>query len=335
MRAPAEDASGLGPAIASAIGAARLAIVRMEPLAGGAVRRHWRVVVEAEGGAWPGRHEWVLRADGQTPLDMGLDLRDEFTLLRFLHRRDVPVPPPVLYCGDRTAIGASFHLTQFLPGSADPDALAAAAPNEALAERLGAALARLHQIRPPVAELAFLGAPPADPARALLAAYRWRLDAMGEARPAAEWGMRLLERHAPPPLPAVLCHGDFRTGNYLVADRALVAVLDWEFAAWGDPDADLGWFCSRCWRFGVDGREAGGIGSRAAFHRGYESVAGRVLDPARLRYWEAMAALKWLVIALLQRNRFLVGGERSLDLALTGRRAAECEFELLRLTEAG
>ena len=53
--------------------------------------------------------------------------------------------------------------------------------------------------------------------------------------------------------------------------------------------------------------------------------------PARLRYWEAMAALKWLVIALLQRDRFLRQGERSLDLALTGRRAAECEYELLRL----
>jgi hypothetical protein len=47
-----------------------------------------------------------------------------------------------------------------------------------------------------------------------------------------------------------------------------------------------------------------------------------------------MAALRWLVIALRQRDRFLAQGERSLDLALTGRRPAECEFEILRLTEA-
>jgi hypothetical protein len=44
-----------------------------------------------------------------------------------------------------------------------------------------------------------------------------------------------------------------------------------------------------------------------------------------------MAALKWLVVALLQRDRFRRLGERSLDLALTGRRAAQCEHEMLRL----
>jgi hypothetical protein len=47
-----------------------------------------------------------------------------------------------------------------------------------------------------------------------------------------------------------------------------------------------------------------------------------------------MAALRWLVIALRQRDRCVVGGERSLDLALTGRRPAECELEILKLIEA-
>jgi len=46
-----------------------------------------------------------------------------------------------------------------------------------------------------------------------------------------------------------------------------------------------------------------------------------------------MASLRWLILALQQRERFRRGGERSLDLALTGRRPSECEFELLRLIE--
>jgi len=37
----------------------------------------------------------------------------------------------------------------------------------------------------------------------------------------------------------------------------------------------------------------------------------------------------------LQRDRFLVAGERSLDLALTGRRAADCEHALLQLVGHG
>jgi hypothetical protein len=45
-----------------------------------------------------------------------------------------------------------------------------------------------------------------------------------------------------------------------------------------------------------------------------------------------MAALRWLVIALQQRDRYMKYGERSLDLALTGRRVAECEHEILVLT---
>jgi aminoglycoside phosphotransferase (APT) family kinase protein len=235
----------------------------------------------------------------------------------------------VLASSDRSVIGAPFHLTRWLPGSADPAALVAAGPHEALAERLGAELAALQRIAP--AAIPCLGEAPADAAAARLGAMRARLDALGEPRPAAEWAIRWLLRHRPSPRPPVLCHGDFRTGNYLVADRRFVALLDWEFAHWGDPDEDIAWFCSRCWRYGVDAREAGGIAPRAVFLRGYAASARR-LDAARLYWWEVMAALRWLVIALLQRDRFLRQGERSLDLALTGRRAAECEFELMRLT---
>ena len=42
-------------------------------------------------------------------------------------------------------------------------------------------------------------------------------------------------------------------------------ILDWEFAAWSDPDEDLGWFCLGCWRFGAYAQEAGGIGRRDVF----------------------------------------------------------------------
>src|SRR5437764_727163 len=74
------------------------------------------------------------------------------------------------------------------------------------------------------------------------------LEALPRPCPALEWAARALERTRPPPLPAVLCHGDFRTGNYLVAAGRLSGLLDWEFAGWGDRHADLGWFCQRYWR---------------------------------------------------------------------------------------
>ena len=66
--------------------------------------------------------------------------------------------------------------------------------------------------------------------------------------------MNWLEDNAPEPGPTVLCHCDFRTGNYMMNGDELTAVLDWEFAAWSDPGEDLGWLCCRSWRFGADDR---------------------------------------------------------------------------------
>src|SRR5690606_3952518 len=98
----------------------------------------------------------------------------------------------------------------------------------------------------------------------------------------------------------VLCHGDYRTGNYLVDAGSLTGILDWEFAHWGDRHEDIGWFCARCWRFGADEREAGGIASRADFYNGYNEVADRPVEESRIPYWEVMAAARWAAIALLQ-----------------------------------
>jgi aminoglycoside phosphotransferase (APT) family kinase protein len=133
----------------------------------------------------------------------------------------------------------------------------------------------------------------------------------------------------------VLCHRDFRTGNYLFDGATLTAILDWEFAGWGDPHEDIGWFCCKSWRFARLDREAGGIADRTPFYRGYESQSGRQIDLGRVRFWEVLASVRWAVIALQQTDRHLIGGERDLDLALTGRRATECELELLMLLDGG
>ena len=129
-----------------------------------------------------------------------------------------------------------------------------------------------------------------------------------------------------------LVHQDFRTGNYMVDEGGLTGILDWEFAAWGDPMSDIGWFCARCWRFGNDALEAGGIAPRAPFYRGYERASGRTIEPGRVAFWEVMAHIRWATIALQQGAR-VSGGEDSLDLALTGRvYPPELELAILDMT---
>jgi aminoglycoside phosphotransferase (APT) family kinase protein len=111
----------------------------------------------------------------------------------------------------------------------------------------------------------------------------------------------------------------------------VAAVLDWEFAAWGDPHADLGWFCAKCWRFG-SAYEAGGIGAREAFYTGYAAEAGRAVDAVRVIWWELAAHIRWAVIAIDQAERHLSGKEPSLELALTGHIVPELEWEILNMT---
>ena len=120
-------------------------------------------------------------------------------------------------------------------------------------------------------------------------------------------GLRWLRAHAPADTGARLVHRDFRTGNFLVADGRLTAVLDWEFAGWGDPAEDFGWFCAACWRGDARGRAAGGLGARESFHEAYTAAGGTVPDRERVRFWEGFAHLRWTLIALQQGARARAG----------------------------
>lgn len=311
--------------------AERILEARMSPLLGGAVLRHYRLDFVLRGGPLAGGQHWVLRADGATKLGLGLPRAQEFAVQRALFRAGLKVAEPLFMCCDDSVFGVPFFLMRDVPGEADGAAVVAQGSNEALAEELGRELARLHALDLH-RDLHFLPGPPEDAAAARIAELENLLRRDEDPHPVAEWALRWLKRHRLARVQPVLSHGDFRTGNYLVADGALAGVLDWDFASWSDPFEDIAWFCAKAWRFGAIALEAGGIAPREAFYRGYSAVSGTGIDDARVHYWEVMAALRWLVIALKQRDRYLKQGERSLDLALTGRRPAECELEILILT---
>lgn len=321
------DEARLGAWLSEAAGAP-VTIRAASLLTGGAIQQNWALSV-TRGGA---QEEWVLRTDNAATLAVSLPRLEEFALFQAAHAAGVTVPEPLFACADSSVLGAPFFVMRRVAGSATAHKLAKEAAakggDDALVMALGRELARIHRITPPRAELAFLGAPPADPAQAFVAAMRARLDAAGTPRPVLEWGLEALSRHAPPPLPPVLNHNDFRTGNLMVEGGRLTAVLDWEFAAWGDPHADLGWFCAPCWRFGNRALEAGGLGSRAAFLAGYAEAAAPP-DPDRLPFWELAATLRWAVIAADQGARHLSGRERGLELALTAQIVPELELDIL------
>ncbi|HEX6792323.1 MAG TPA: phosphotransferase family protein [Casimicrobiaceae bacterium] len=307
-------------------------ITCLERMRGGAIQDNWRLDVTVEGGAWHGEHAFVLRTDAPSQVSASLSRAQEFIVLRVAHDAGVLAPAPRFLCEDAQILGRAFFVMDRLPGIAAGHRLtreAALVPDApALAYALGANLARIHAIRPP---LAAIPEAPHDPALETVATYRRWLDAFDGAYPALEYALRWCGRHAPAALDVTLVHRDYRTGNYLVDEGKLTGVLDWEFAGFGDPREDLGWFTARCWRFAAPQREAGGIAPLAPFLDGYASVAKRRFSGEELVYWQVMAHLRWAIVALQQARRHR--SERSLELALTGWIVDELAYEALRLIE--
>ena len=301
-------------------------------LSGGAIQENRAIIVTIEGGDFAGTHEMVLRTEALTAVPESRLLEQQFALLKVANAAGVSVPTPYWYCDDTSILGKPFYLMQRLGGEALGNRITRAGQQPSLAAALGHELARIHNIQPPQIELSFLDAVSESPALDAIAKYRVYLDELPEPHPTLEWTLRWLENRAPASCGTVLCHRDFRTGNYMVHEGALTGILDWEFAGWGDPHEDIGWFCARCWRFSAPELEAGGIAGRDVFYDAYETGSGRKLERKRIAYWETMAHVRWAVIALQQSMRYRAGGEPSLDLALIGRRLAELEYECLRLT---
>lgn len=322
--------------LATALAAEVVTIRTAELLAGGAVQENWKLTVSVTGGPHAGEHIWVLRTDATARLSVSLDRSAEFAVLEAADAAGVKVAKPIVRGADATVIGAPFLVQAFVPGIAqgrrivrDP-AIDRDGPR--LADALGAELANVHRLTPETApSLSALPLPLKPPAKVLVQQYRSCLDTASEPRPALEYILSWLERHAPERRPLTLVHGDYRTGNYLVSDGALAAILDWEFAHWGDCHEDIGWFCASCWRFGADSKEAGGIADRAAFYAGYNRAAAEPLDARAIPYWEVMALAKWATIAVLQGDRYRTGGETAIELVLTGLMPAEMELDAMDL----
>lgn len=108
-----------------------------------------------------------------------------------------------------------------------------------------------------------------------LASCLARIHAIDGARPDLSF---LPRREAPRP---VLLHGDFWPGNVLWRDGRLVAVIDWEDAAIGDPLADLGITrLELLWAFGSEAMDR--------FTHLYCAVT--TVDLADLPHWDIRAA---------------------------------------------
>ncbi|WP_207005603.1 phosphotransferase family protein [Trinickia mobilis] len=307
----------------------RSAVTRASRLSGGAIQENWRLEMS------DGR-SFVLRTDADAAIPTSCTRAEEYLRYRLAFDHGARVARPYGLCEDLSVIGKPFFILEFVSGVAAGHLLtkgnASVSDREALAFELGELIGVVHRT-PADAVLAAMGPRPESAVSASIDHLRGQLDALPDVHPALELCLRDLESKLCAATEGVFTHGDFRTGNYMVDNGRVCAILDWEFSGWGHPLEDLGWFTAPCWRFGRPDLSAGGIGSLRSFLEGYRQATGREIQPDELGEWQALAQVKWAVIALHQEERHASGAQRSLELALSGRLVAGLTLEAMNLLE--
>ena len=304
-----------------------IAVERLALLPGGASKEAWALDLRTPDGK---RELLVRRAGGGVIHSQTLPLQSEYQVVAVAYEVGVRVPKPYGYLGE--IAGRPAFVTERVAGETigrrivqHPELAGARA---ALPVQMAEELAKIHAI--PAERVPFLSG---GGAHDVLVRLERELDALDEPHPAIELGLAWAAHNAPEHHETVVAHGDFRIGNLVVTEAGLAYVLDWEFAHLGDPAEDVAWPLVRAWRFGVDHLRLGGIGEVEPYLERYNALAGRDISARSLAYWEIVGNLKWAIGALTQSRRHLSGQQKSVELAVLGRLAAEMEFELLKLLE--
>jgi aminoglycoside phosphotransferase (APT) family kinase protein len=295
-------------------------ITALRQLSGGASRESWDIVAKV---GYDIEHHLILlrnAADRAAPLEK--DIEVEAAAITAARRAGVPAPE--LYDHGDGTLGQAYLLMERLEGQTIPRRLLRDEPyaeaRPRLARRLGEVLARIHRVDPDQIP----GLPKVDALGQLKELYQ----AFAEPRPAMEIGLQWLEAHRPAPVKDTLVHGDFRTGNLMIDTDGLTGVLDWELTHRGDPRQDLGWLCTKAWRFGSP-EPVGGFGPRDDLMAGYAEGGGTPPDEETQRWWELYGTIRWGLLCRRQAERYLAEDEPSIELAVLGRRVCEQEWDIL------
>lgn len=308
-------------------------VTRVEQLSGGASSATFAVdAIRPDGSEWP----LILQcaATGSVP-EGGLPRADQARLQQLAFAAGLPVAEVVRVLEPGDGLGEGFIMAR-LPGEAlapkwlkSPDYAAA---RSVLTQQCAEVLARLHAL--PLSAAVGLALPSGSTAQSLermFANYR----RFGVDSPVFDLAFAWLRERVVDRPAANIVHGDFRSGNLLVAPDGLVAVLDWELAHLGDGHEDLGWLCCNSWRFGVWDKPVGGFGERDALYAAYEAAGGGPVDRDRAQFWELWGTLKWGIACLQLGDDHVSGRLRSVERAAIGRRVSEVELDLMHMLTFG
>ena len=268
-----------------------------------------------------GQDSFVLRRGPRPPLPRSThDMVREARIQQILAAEGVPVPAILAVNEDDSLLGVPFYVMEYVDGlvitDAVPDALSSPDQRAATSTALVDYLIRLHSVSTDSGPLASFGKAEGYLARQVQRfAGLWEINTtrhLPEVELLAEW----LAANLPDSQRAAVLHGDYRLGNLMFAPSAparVVAGLDWEMAAIGDPLADLGYLTATYAEPGsatspmelTSVTRAPGYLTRDELVERYRNGTG--LDVAALPWYQALALWKASIFCEAIYTRWLRG----------------------------
>lgn len=272
------------------------------------------------------RQGFCLRKDPGNGLLRDLStLAEQYRVLQCLEPTSLPTPRVYWYEADPTLLGGPFFVMERVEGEVPnpwskqgKQFYAAAAERGALPRSFVETLATLHSLDWRGAGLDFLGVPDSGDAFARAEVAKWEsLIGQSLKRPEpmltelTEW----LNANAPSTRRLALVHGAYRTGNLIIHDDAVAAVIDWELQVIGDPLYDVAYVLSDLNREGSPLLSC--VIERDQFLDTYQELTGITVDLEVCRWYELLYMLRSTAFWLSASDLFASGRNRDLRLART------------------
>lgn len=284
-------------------------VIEYEPMAGGYSRSMAKARVRYTSDGVSLEETIVLRGDPPAGHSMIETDRDhEWAVLEALTELDViPIPSARFYDGTGEHLGTKAIVMDHVSGGSLQSLIEQMTDFGDHPTRLARQWGEIHTITPEQLPAAMVR-PTSWDARidGLIDTWRTYEAASVNSNPTWRYIAAWLEANKPPPLPLRLTHGDCQAPNVMIDHDDNYLVVDWEFAAIGDPREDLGWYNIYSTAAGPNLYES----DPEAFLAAYREVTGFgevEVNQLTVGYFTVLSSIKILGTICSQLDKFALG----------------------------
>jgi aminoglycoside phosphotransferase (APT) family kinase protein len=272
------------------------------------------------------RRGFCLRKDPGVGLLRELSsLEEQFRVIKALETTPAPTPQAYWYEADASLLGGPFLVMEKVEGEATnpwsragKQYYAEAAQRGKLPRSFVAALAALHNLDWRAAGLDFIGVPGPGKDFALREIAKWEgliSQSLRKPEPVLTELLMWLKANAPAAPRLAFVHGAYRTGNLIIKDDAIAAIIDWELQVIGDPMYDVAYVLSDLNREGSPLLSC--VVDQDLFIDYYQRLTGLTIDFDACRYYQILYMMRTAAFWLSASGLFAERRSKDLRLART------------------